>query len=389
MDTLNPTLHFRDLHRTAQAPTPAELLDMARITYTYNGRGALYQLFNSLPKEQGDTVLVPAFHCTTVIDPILQAGYKILYYEVDVHLRANEADIISKLSTSIAAVVIINFFGFPTELGSIRSECRRHNCLLVEDCSHSFLQNDPVKLTGDRGDAAIYSFWKIVPTHVGGGIRINSPAVLPPPTPNRIPLSNSLVRYKRMTEEAISNLGDNPLHTVYSFIENNRVRLKRVLTSEPGEMERRTVFLHPFDQRTAEMKMPWLSRLVLAAADLNETISRRRENFRLITQVLNQCGPVTPLFPQLPLEVCPWVYPVLLENRATIDYQLRELGVPLCTFGETLHPTLTEHLQPADPARESAEYLSHRLLCLPVHQTLNPAAIEKFCSAINRFIARH
>ncbi|MGH9896453.1 MAG: DegT/DnrJ/EryC1/StrS family aminotransferase, partial [bacterium] len=172
----HPSLRFADLWRRS-APAARALLRAPGLYKTYNGRGALYQVFRAIRKQRSGVVLVPAFHCPTVIDPVLEAGFEVAFYGVRSNLTIDEADLWARAHGDVAAVIAIHYLGFPTDLNAPLALRRERGCLVVEDCAHSFLRATPVALAGEGGDAAVYSFYKLVPTYAGGAFQIRSSAV--------------------------------------------------------------------------------------------------------------------------------------------------------------------------------------------------------------------
>ena len=132
-----PSLHFSDLQSKPKRNAFFSSAEASRLYYTYNGRGAIYQVLRCLPESQGRSVLVPAFHCPTVVDPILRAGYRVIYYEITPDLKVDCADVLRKLSDDVAAVVLINYFGFPADIDPILADCRASGALIIEDCSQA------------------------------------------------------------------------------------------------------------------------------------------------------------------------------------------------------------------------------------------------------------
>jgi dTDP-4-amino-4,6-dideoxygalactose transaminase len=73
----------------------------------------------------------------------------------------------------------------------------------------------------------------------------------------------------------------------------------------------------------------------------------------------------------------------MLEERSRLDYRLKNLGVPLFTFGDTLHPLLQERSEHA--VRADAELLSRRLMLLSVHQNLSSENMKEIAELVNDF----
>lgn len=383
----HPTATFGDFIRGGPAGRllPAE---SSRFHYTYNARGAIFQFLAGLPRNGRDTVLVPAFHCPTVVTPALHAGYKVRFYGIREDLTTDWADLMESLHADVAAVVVINYFGFAADLGTLMQARRNGRFYVIEDCSHSFLQVNPLELTGSRGDVSVYSFWKLVPSMVGGALRMNNQDLELALRSGPVPLKDSLVRSKRIIEEAVNNLESSSLKDAFNYLEGQRVRLKAAMGAKPPPGARHlpedALNGCEFDERLASAAMPFLSSLILRRTDLRAMAERRRRNFRRWSEKLVTSARLRMLHTTLPDTICPWAFPVILERRSELDYRLRELGVPLFTFGETPHPLLARCAPRS--ALVGANSLAGNLLCLPVHQNLHEEHIDACAATINEFI---
>ena len=71
---LNPFARVRAL------PPP---FDTKPTFYLFWARNALYHGLHVLGLSAGDTVLVPAFHCATLVEPLVQHGVTVRFYRVD------------------------------------------------------------------------------------------------------------------------------------------------------------------------------------------------------------------------------------------------------------------------------------------------------------------
>ena len=69
-----------------------------------------------------------------------------------------------------------------------------------------------------------------------------------------------------------------------------------------------------------------------------------------------------------------------------IDWQLKSRGVPLFTFGETLHPALTINSAASKAAVNDASYLSSNLLCYSIHQRIPAASIPMYVDHIREVL---
>jgi perosamine synthetase len=376
----HPTLRFADVLRKPSAAGRA-VLETPGLHLTYNGRAALYQLFRALREMRDGVVLVPAFHCPTVVDPALRAGFDVAFYRIREDLTVDVDDLAARATGRVAAVVAIHYVGFAADLVPLLALGRQRGFLLIEDWAHSFLRAAPAGPAGDSGDAIVYSFYKLVPTYAGGAFWIRSAAIPWRGSPRPLPPGRSIVIAKRLAEQAVGNSGSATLRGLFARLESARVALRRRQTARavagdpPAEHDP-----YEFDSDLAGSEMPWLSRVILRACDPEAIVAARRRNYTAWNEGLVETPRIRKLRTVLPPDVCPWAYPVLLEDRSAHDHILRAQGVPLFTFGERLHPLFHERTAGAFP---EAETLSRNLLLLGVHQNLKSDAIRQACETVN------
>ena len=343
--------------------------------YTYDGQSALYQAFSALRTARGGRVLVPAYHCPTVIEPILRAGFAIDYYDVLPDLHRPARTFSELLTDAHAVLVVINYFGFEFDLSSLPERDTDNGLILVEDCCHSFLQGNGTDLSGTRGDIAIYSFKKLVPCYTGGAIRYNRADVPRTPAARRVSLPHQYAHARQVLVDSRDNCAWSLARAPEPA--PPREPLSGPITQPP------LAEAYPFPEDCVDSTMPPLARRILARSDLRACASIRRAHYRTIAACLAEVEALVQPLPDIDAQTCPWGYPLLLADRAATDYQLKNLGVPFFTFGEQLHPTLRAVVADFPHAAD----LSRRLLFLATHQGLSTAQVEHFCAAIVGFFA--
>ena len=378
----HPTLRWQDLG--LPRPEWAALARQGvRFHYTYNARSALYQLLLAMPRSQRSTVLLPTFHCTTVVEPALRAGWRVRFYRIKADLSIDLEHLQSQLSKEVAALLVIHFIGFPAPLETVRRMSHGAGCYLIEDWAHSFLQGPGPTIPGDQGDFALFSFYKHAPSFAGGGLRVNIDIPWSLPSQINAGWRQSALIAKRLLEQVIDNSSGRLFKAGFQKLERWRVKIKNrqnvaTNTSRKDSIEP----AYEFSDRLARAGVPWLSRRVLLATGWADMMEVRRRNYTYLAQNLLDNQWLRKMQPTLPPDVCPWAFPVWMSARAQQDVRLRALGVPLFTFGEILHP-VTE--QTPAIVREDAEELSRCLLLLSVHQNLGVAEMERTTQIINTF----
>jgi hypothetical protein len=71
----HPSLRFADA-RLRRTRNLRDFYTPGKLRLTYNARAAFYQLLWSLRDGERRTVLLPAFHCTALVEPVPRAGFK-------------------------------------------------------------------------------------------------------------------------------------------------------------------------------------------------------------------------------------------------------------------------------------------------------------------------
>jgi perosamine synthetase len=384
MLSAHPKLHFRDLSRTKRESL-RYLAESGDIRYTYNARGGLYQLLRALHAAGVGSVLVPAFHCTSVVEPVVHAGYRPVFYRIKRDLSIDFEDLERKMTKEVVAVLVVHFCGFPANIGPVIRLANTVGALVIEDWAHSFLTGEGESLPGEHGDASIYSFYKLIPSQIGGAFRVNRRRICVPSTKEQVRVRESVVLLKRMLEQCLENSEDGFISSLLLSLEQMRVRYKKRIAPLSLAENIYGMTTAAFREDLALAGMPWYAKAILKGSDFKAIAAKRRQNYSLLSSRLNGNTFVQKPFALLPDGVCPWAYPVFLRDRNKYDYLLRTMGVPLYTYGETLHPLL---ILADKETREDAHYLSCNLLMLAIHQDLCSKHVIGIADRINAFFER-
>ncbi|MDP2910065.1 MAG: aminotransferase class I/II-fold pyridoxal phosphate-dependent enzyme, partial [bacterium] len=139
--------------------------------FTFNRcRTAFLAILKSLNIEKGD-VLLQAFTCNAVVNPIIKIGLKPVFVDIDEEtLNIDIFDLEKKISDQSKIVLIQHTFGLPANMDKIMEICQKHNLILIEDCAHSLGAAYKEKKLGTFGTAAFFSFGrdKVISSVFGG-----------------------------------------------------------------------------------------------------------------------------------------------------------------------------------------------------------------------------
>ena len=108
----------------------------------------------------GDECLVPAVCWSTSLWPIIQAGLKPKFIDVELNTFSPSLEIIKKnISKKTKAVILINILGNCSEIDCIRNFLRKKNIYLIEDNCEALGSKYKNKYLGTFGDFGTFSFY--------------------------------------------------------------------------------------------------------------------------------------------------------------------------------------------------------------------------------------
>lgn len=103
-----------------------------------NGTSAIEAALFAVGVRSGDDVLVPAHTFHASITPILNAGARPVFCDIDLDAQTLDPEEVGRRVTSRSrAVVVVHLFGNPAQIVRIRAACDELGLALVEDASHA------------------------------------------------------------------------------------------------------------------------------------------------------------------------------------------------------------------------------------------------------------
>jgi len=140
------------------------------------GRSAFLAILECLELEKKSEIIIQAFTCTALASPIIKAGFKPIYADIDDNLNIDPQSLEEKITDKTKAVVVQHTFGYPAQIEKIQEICKKYNLLLIEDCAHCIGIKYKDKYLGQFGDISFFSFGrdKIITAGYGGMIGTNS-----------------------------------------------------------------------------------------------------------------------------------------------------------------------------------------------------------------------
>ncbi len=125
----------------------------------------------------GDEALVPALCWSTSLWPLVQAGLKPKFVDIDPKTLNVDADyLISKISKKTKLIMLVNVLGSSSDLKKISNYAKRKKIILIEDNCESLGAKQKNKFMGTFGDFGTFSFYYShqITSGEGGMILCNS-----------------------------------------------------------------------------------------------------------------------------------------------------------------------------------------------------------------------
>ena len=338
-------------------------------SYWFLARNAIYQGLKALQLQPGDEVLVPAYHCNTLVEPIIQFGLNAVFYNIHRDCHADFEHLKSQINTKTKAIVMIHYFGDPQTMAPYLELTKNHGLYLIEDCAHVLVgEGDGIPL-GSTGDISIFSWRKFFPIQDGGLLVINNPDIT-------AELLEENSNYLTQTKVAI-NLLEQLLADHFPSSRKLTLRAFHMLSSAYKAIIRLGKPSHQnvpascdspsFHIDTVNQGMSKISKYLLTRINLTSIIEKRHFNTTYLLDTIHKgtLPGVIPFFKEFPAGICPWAVPILVPGRTNFHILLRSRGVPAFTWGGVIHPSLDLHNYP------DGKFLYDNLILLPIHQGMN------------------
>lgn len=365
---------------------PPSILDAGQTLHVTSGRVAIAMALRAMRIGPGDKVLVPAYHCASMIEPVIWSGATPVYYKVKPDTSVDFDDLAAKVDGAARLVCVANYFGFPQPLATVRAFCDQRKLFMLEDCAHGFfgaLGGVPV---GSTGDYAIASSMKFFPLYEGGALvsaRHSLEGVKLRASGLGFELKMALngmeegFQYGRMG--ALKLLLGIPLALKNALWGMFKKRHPQAPSMAPNSSEG----AFGFDPAWIDRRSSLYSRWVMKTASHRRIAALRRANYLQLQAALAGLPGCRPLFPALPEQVYPWGFPLQVDQPQALFEQLKRAGVPIIRFAEFPMPGVDAATCPV------SRDLARRVFNFPCHQELRPDELAWMINQIRSALQNH
>lgn len=376
-----PVLGWSSFH-VVNAPGIASVEDIRHKAYTTSGRAAIYQALLQLKLPQGSTVLVPTYHCPTMVAPVILANLNVAYFGIDANGLPLLDTIDAQAAPSCKAMLVSHYFGRANSLAEVRQWCDERGIALIEDCAHCFFGDAGDRPIGAWGDIATASLSKFLPIPEGGVLasahRPIAPLRLAAPS-----LKAQLKGVIDVLELAARHQRFTGLNTFLRFVfrlKNARAAAKFAAESQAGKAGESTAETVMRDCDMARIAQAPLkaSMALRALLPRGRIIVRRQQNYDCYAHYLHRVPGAHPLF-GLPSaaasQIAPYVFPLWVDDADRVYLALRASELPVFRW---------DRIWPGTPELDGdfGPLWSRHVLQLLCHQDLSQADVEQTCRTV-------
>jgi dTDP-4-amino-4,6-dideoxygalactose transaminase len=342
-------------------------------------RAALALALRVLEIRPGDKVLVPTYHCPTMIVPVVQSGAKPMFYPITASGAVDMGWLRRADLAGVRVLLAAHYFGIPQALRELRAFCDARRIALIEDCAHAFFGVSDGTPVGSWGDLAIASLPKFFPVCEGGMIlsATRSLALLDSGSPAWRDEVRAVLDAIEIGALYGRFPGANAL-LLGVFRLKNRLRggdasggISAVLKGESAGLasDARLNSLRPV------VTAWWIARCV----SQSRIVEHRRRNYAALADRLLRIDGARALQPNLPDSATPYVFPLYVDDPEASYQRLRSAGVPVFRWDEVWTGT------PVLDGDHGLDW-AHKVFQLGCHQDLSIDDIEAMAATVRASI---
>jgi hypothetical protein len=318
------------------------ILDSPYRVFTSAGRAAIALALRDLKIGRGDRVLVPTYHCPTMIAPVVATGAYPLFFPID-SAGTPRIDLIANLDlTRVRAMIAAHYFGIPQPMAKMRAFCDQRGFALIEDCAHAMFGQADGRPIGSWGDYAIASLTKFLPTADGGCLVFARRPDREPEVPRRSATDElrSVVNTLESGTRYNALPGINkPLAAAFALVNRYRGKEKPEGPAARGAGEPAQRAVDSVTEFTAGSPLwrrasTW-SRWIARFAHRQRIVATRRRNYNHLAALLADFPGARVLRPDLPEGAVPYVFPLWVAAPARSYQRVRRSGIPVFRWDQT------------------------------------------------------
>ena len=298
--------------------------------------------------------VIPAYTCTTVVKPFLNAGYVIKTYDIDLSLHADVSQIASIILDNNASVVLFHrYFGFDTcnDWNQFMIKFQNLGVIFIEDKTQCLLSDLPV-LSSDYIIASIRK-WGEIPD---GGIALS----------------------RKKLFKSKPEIWDSEM--VKLRVEASCLKYKYMILDQGDKR----VFRQMFEQAASLLEnencfynMSPIAKNIMLNIDWEQVKLRRQKNYQLLYENLKLIKDIKIISGEPHRCAVPLYLSILVENRSSLQQFLRDKNIYL--------PIIWPYDRQGFAISDTVRLIYNNNLCIPIDQRYDEDDMQRVLICINKF----
>lgn len=376
-----PVLDWSTFSGSTPSATPCVLTN-PKNHFTNSGRASILLALEMLGVGPGERILVPTYHCPTMIAPIVELGAIPVFYPLD-DLGAPQLDWIKREFTEDVRVILVaHFFGLPQPMTKVRNWCDQRGVRLIEDCAHALFGSVDGRDIGAWGDVSIASLTKFLPVPEGGCLVTNKlegpiPALSAAGAFGQIKAALDIVHVgvKHSRLKGLGMLVDG-LYSIQGSLKGKKKQAGHYGGDANSSLSEGFTIDTVLAHRSLTQASCWIAKHV----PRERIVARRRENYIFFARALSGLPGMRPLISSLPANCAPYVFPLWVDQPDPGYSELRRLEFPVSRW-DRLWPTVPSM------ERDTGVEWSSNVLQLACHQDLTLAERQQMVVTLKQIFS--
>jgi dTDP-4-amino-4,6-dideoxygalactose transaminase len=348
----------KDLNRLPQ------WLPRGKTILTPCARNSIYLGYKAMGLGKDDQILVPAFVCNSVTNPLIKAGARPLYFNVHEDCTVDWAHVKKIMNAKVKAMLWYHFLGTSHGFDKIIPFCKNHGLYLIEDCAHALFTFYHNRLAGSYGDYSVFSIRKSISTLFAAALVIRNKKF-------------SLKKYSVISEingkyRQLLHEWEGYLYRLHYQSDNSR---KEIVRNHYRYYAKNIESFFP--KYGVFPRVDNLSLQVMHNINPARVRNRAAGNFRVYLKHLKEIG----VLKSMTMGASPIGYAIRIKNRDKFKKRLEKEGIESCIhWPDWLLPRGVYKRFP------EAARLADSILTLPCHYDLDKSDIGYICRTVKRLI---
>lgn len=311
------------------APGIPSVEDLPHIAFTTSGRSAIYQALLQMRLPLNSIVLVPTYHCPTMVAPVLLADHQPVYFGIRADGLPDLQSIDPSALQQARAMIVSHYFGLAQSLHEVHEWCDSHGIALIEDCAHCYFGQAGERPIGAWGDYCTASLSKFYPVPEAGLLGSNRHSL----HPLRLAQQGIKAQIKGWIDVIETATRHQRLWGLTRFLAaifNLKRRAGEATTSPvPALSVSETAMMEGCNMARIRYRPLAVSMLLRRMLPRGRIIAQRQRNFSVYFRLLSDLTGAKPLVALPKKPVAPYVFPLWVDDADRIYHALRAQGIPV------------------------------------------------------------